>query len=226
MKSFFCLILILNAFILGAPRAQCQQCAKDMRQLPDRISEHIHSKYPHPGLYSEMDGEWFKTVRITPEKYVHIYMYAPASGFYGLYTSYYPNGHKQQSYYFFGSVKIGISKFYNDKGVATEVIDEDAKFEKINKNDIIAILENENWFNRKTGENKIVDNTLTVDGTFYYELLNIISISFTPKDGENNSLWTVFIPSDHNRGWNETTYFIDGYTGEVKKESRYAPVEL
>ena len=114
---------------------------------------------------------------------------------------------------------------FDRHGNLKEVIDEDAKFAEIKWYDIVALLEKEGWFNRKTGEINIrkygIKSPMKPDGRFTYDINYHIHFAFFPAEIKNGRevkppRWLVVI--DEPKVSFKTTYEINGHTGEFTKE--------
>lgn len=163
--------------------------------------------------------------------------YAPACDFYTTYKTFHPNGMlKEKGCYYFRTIAFGEWKYYNENGDLIKVVNEDLKFGKIKPQDIISLLEKESWFNRKTGNNKLLDvpeyilnsdSTCTIidssnfrtDGYFTYEINRLMNVSFDSSNGHPQ--WFVSIEPTALNKWTWTTYTIDGDTGTFEKDVKY-----
>lgn len=163
--------------------------------------------------------------------------YAPACDFYTTYKTFHPNGMlREKGCYYFRTVAFGEWEYYNEHGDLINTINEDTKFGKIKPQDIISLLEKEDWFDRKTGANKLLyapeyilnkDSTYTVinppnfrtDGYFTYEINRWMDVSFDSSNGYTQ--WFVSIEPTAINNWTWTIYKIDGDTGEFEKEVKY-----
>ena len=163
--------------------------------------------------------------------------YAPACDFYTTYKTFHPNGMlKEKGCYYFRTIAFGEWKYYNENGDLIKVVNEDLKFGKIKPQDIISLLEKEGWFNRKTGNNKLLDvpeyilnsdSTCTIidssnfrtDGYFTYEINRLMNVSFDSSNGHTQ--WFVSIEPTALNKWTWTTYTIDGDTGTFEKDVKY-----
>jgi hypothetical protein len=146
--------------------------------------------------------------------------YAPASDCYTIYKRFYPNGVLAEKGSFFGTaVKFGIWEYYDKDEKLIKMVDEDRKFGKIKPRWILSFLEKEGWFNRKTGINKVTNiPKLEVDGNFTREINRWVVILFFPSNDKNShSKWMVIVNPNMQNGWTETTYTINGNTGEFDK---------
>ena len=105
----------------------------------------------------ERDG-WY--IQLHSADWPIIVEYAPADdNVYFVLKNFYPNGMIHNRGKRLGIVKFGLWEHFDRHGNLKEVIDEDAKFAEIKWNDIVALLEKEGWFNRKTGEINIRSRT-------------------------------------------------------------------
>lgn len=160
--------------------------------------------------------------------------YAPACDFYMTYKAFYSNGIlEEKGCCYFSTTKFGEWKYYNENGYLIKTVNEDLKFGKIKPQYIIYLLEEEGWFNRKTGANKLLaspeyilnsDSTYTIidppnfrtDGYFTYEINRWMDISFDSSNGHPQ--WFVSIDPTAITNWTWTIYTIDGDTGTFEKE--------
>jgi len=198
-----------------------------LRQLPDSINPAMMRElYPPPqNTFMEMDGKWYKRIRFAEGDGIYVYIYGPPREFYAVHAFYCPNGKKQIGYQYFGSVGIGTYKRFDEQGNLLESINEDAKFGKIKREYIIALLEKEGFFCRKTGRISFgKDEILPLDGRFYYKLMDYMQIRFIPAEGNNPPEWIIRIYSNFERDWIETTYRVNGETGEFTKKDEYVPM--
>ncbi|WP_373729156.1 hypothetical protein [Bacteroides heparinolyticus] len=151
--------------------------------------------------------------------------YAPAKDFYKIQKKFYPNGIMRRKTILFGGVPIGIYEEYDEAGNLIKLVDEDKKFGKIKPRDIVEFLEKEGWFNRETGENKILKETPhKTDGSFYRDLMKSFFITFTPaviEDGKEVAppKWYIRVTPEMNY-W-MTRYVVNGNTGEFTKKEEY-----
>lgn len=152
--------------------------------------------------------------------------YAPARDFYDIVTDFRPNGMMRSRGKGIGSVKFGIYEEFDENGNLIKLVDEDKKFEKIKPMDIVAFLEKEGWFNRKTGENKVAYSPiLPTNGHFYDKIMGFIRISFISKEDSKteNGFWQITI--EPQRKMYKTHYTIDGDTGRFEKKETFEPRE-
>jgi hypothetical protein len=152
--------------------------------------------------------------------------YPPASDFYYIPRIFYPNGVIKSKAKYFGKVRFDTFEEFDENGYCIKRVDENKKFGEIKREYIIHLLEEEGWFNRKTGENKVTEvSPLKTDGTFYRDIIKYIVIGFIEakcdKSGKEIAPpeWIV----DVRPGLNVyvTLYVINGHTGKYKK-SEYA----
>ncbi|MDR2147491.1 MAG: hypothetical protein LBE91_13635, partial [Tannerella sp.] len=147
--------------------------------------------------------------------------YLPASDFHEIVKFFHLNGNIKSKANFLGSVRFGIYEEYDENGYCIKKVNEDEKFGKIKHEDIIRFLEKEGWFNRKTGENRVADESpLKTDGTFYREIMRYMSIGFikakydaSGKETEPPK-WIIVIEPGFRM--HVTEYTVNGNTGEWK----------
>ncbi len=172
----------------------------------------------------ERDG-WY--IQLHSGGWPVIQEYAPADdNVYYILKNFYPNGiiHKRGKK--IRNVKFGLWEHFDRHGNLKEVIDEDAKFAEIKWYDIVALLEKEGWFNRKTGAINIRSSSAKhasarSDGKFTYKINRLIHFAFFPAEIKNGRevkppRWLVVI--DEPKVSFKTTYEINGHTGEFTKE--------
>jgi hypothetical protein len=174
-----------------------------------------------------MQNDWLFLLRSTSMTYGEI---APANKCFMIYTEFYQSGIIQRRGYMFGNVFFGRWEYYDEQGELVRIVDEDLIFGKIKWTDILALLEKEGWFNRKTGENKILrEPVLPTNGNFYYRLfenLAGIRVGFLPTQNFDGSAgrWSITIEPDFIINYHRIIYRIDGETGEFEKiEELVAP---
>lgn len=120
---------------------------------------------------------------------------------------------------YLGNVSIGYTKYFDEHGNLTQVIDEDRKFGKVKPKDVVNIMEEAGLFNRETGENIVLGKTLKTDGSFYFELIRKLNIYFNPaqysQDGKEISppCWVFSYLYFTTR----IEYIINGNTGEYQR---------
>ncbi|MDR2145969.1 MAG: hypothetical protein LBE91_05885, partial [Tannerella sp.] len=163
------------------------------------------------------------TVRVMnkSEKELDYTDFLPASDFHEIVKFFHLNGNIKSKANFWGSVRFGIYEEYDENGYCIKKVNEDEKFGKIKREDIIRLLEKEGWFNRKTGENKVADESpLKTDGTFYREIMRYMSIGFikakydvSGKETEPPK-WIIVIEPGFRM--HVTEYTVNGNTGEWK----------
>ena len=135
----------------------------------------------------ERDG-WY--IKLFSGGWPEIQEYAPADdNVYYILKNFYPNGiiHKRGKK--IRNVKFGLWEHFDRHGNLKEVIDEDAKFAEIKWHDVIALLEKEGWFNRKTGEINIrnygIKSPMKPNGSFTYDINYHIHFAFFPAEIKN-----------------------------------------
>ena len=164
--------------------------------------------------------------RIAHDRFIFDKIYTPSYDMRVLARTYNPLGILRHSVQGFGSVAVGSRERYDDAGNLLERINENLKFEIIKKDEIIKILEDEGLFNRNTGESIFTINPIETNGLFTEVIMKSISIIFYPRDNDNNPYWKVVIPTAMSRHWIETTYIVDGVTGEVQKSEERIIIEF
>jgi len=155
-------------------------------------------------------------------------IYLPKPEFHVKYKNFYSDGTiKSEGKYIGENIAIEESIFYDEEGNITKV-DEDKKFGAIKREDIIKLLEKEGWFNRKTGENMITeDSILPTNYKPYRNIGRYMDITFKKRvtDKQGNEIeppkWFIEI-NPRNRG-RITNYIIDGNTGEFEKKEKFMP---
>lgn len=150
-----------------------------------------------------------------------IHEYSPASEFYEIYSSYFPDGTLKETYPSVCNLIFDRWRFYDDYEEMYGDIETSTRFwnSSIKKEDIIQLLEDEGWFNRSTGASRIYpDEVLPLTGEFYKRLYKHFRIEFSPnvyKDGEEIKppVWYAFVTPDLDNGLT-TLYTVNGHTGE------------
>ena len=152
--------------------------------------------------------------------------YLPASEFYEIVKFFHQNGAIKSQATFLGSVRFGIYEEYDENGYCIKKVDEDRKFGKIKREDIVKFMEKEGWFNRTTGENKVAkESPLKTDGTFYREIMRYTSIGFIEAKYDTSGKeieplkWRVVIEPRFER--HVIDYTINGNTGKIEKREYY-----
>ncbi len=176
----------------------------------------------------ERDG-WY--IQLHSGGWPQIQEYAPANdNVYYILKNFYPNGMIHNRGKHLGIVKFGLWEHFNPHGKLVKVVDEDAKFAEIKWYDIVALLEKEGWFNRKTGEINLrhcdIKSPMKPDGSFTYDINHNIHFAFFPAEIKNGRevkppVWKVVIYESET--YMETTYEINGHTGEYKKKQEHKP---
>ena len=147
--------------------------------------------------------------------------YLPSSEFYVVAKKFYMNGNIKSKANLFGPVLFGIYEEYDENGYCIKKVNEDEKFGKIKREDVVRFLEKQGWFNRKTGENKVAEESpLKTDGTFYREIRRYIRIGFSRAkyDASGKEIkppeWSIIINPYFKQ--HITEYDINGNTGKYK----------
>jgi len=152
------------------------------------------------------------------------YEFAPAKDFFLIQKMYHGNGTIASRGKRLGNVPFGNWEYFDENGNITKVVDEDAKFGKIKPNDLIRIMEEVGWINRKTGANILSDTLLETDGNFYRTLFFLsndrnMNVYFTPAQiSEKNE--EVQPPRWQFGYLNFSTYIyyeVDGNTGRYER---------
>ena len=172
----------------------------------------------------EKDG-WIVEVKHKEDNCFTITRYAPPFEFYEIYAEYFPDGTVKEQYKLMCDLKFDEWNYYNEKYDRFEMKDEEGKFwnSEIKREDIIEMLEEDGWLNRKTGTSKIYpEETLKTNGEFYRYLKKNISIEYCPalyKEGKEIKppIWYVIIITGTDVK-NKTIYTINGHTGKYTKE--------
>ena len=151
-----------------------------------------------------------------------LHLYAPAADFYMIRKEYYSNGVIKKRGMSMCNLKFGKWECFDKEGDIIKVIDEDKKIKgvEVTREDVLNILEKEGWFNRKTGEQKVLiyEGKIKTDGSFYMKLSRNIHIwldAAVVKNGEEilPPVWGVSISSGVGIKENYV-YNINGHTGE------------
>ena len=149
--------------------------------------------------------------------------YAPASQFYILWKHFHPNGMIWRRCQQFGATRFALYEEFDEQGNLVKLVDEDKKFGKIKPIDIVELLEKEGWFNRETGENKIIsESPLPTNGYFTMKLMGNFNIMFAPAKIENGvevepPQWLVSFIRQSQFYFTKALYRINGNTGEFTK---------
>ena len=209
------LILCINIFTVNTYAQLCDTIGTvDMKKFDYGLVDKYGSRFIQNG--------WLIDISRATMTYKE---FAPANECFWIYTEFYPDGIIKRRFHAFGNVIFGCMELYDLNGNIERVVDEDLKFGKIKWTDIRDLIEKEGWINRETGENKILPRQpiLPTDGNFYYKLFgfgNIIDVGYVPSEDESDiGYWYVTIPSDA-PNWVETTYKINGETGEFEKTEK------
>jgi hypothetical protein len=153
-----------------------------------------------------------------------MYQMAIGGGYYDEYFSdfrrvqkqFYPNGTlKQTSYFYQKNLKVGIWKYYDERGNLIKEVDEDEKFKKskIKINDILRIAEKEGLINLKTGEggtDAIIENdqVITTEAK--------INIMYSENNNNEEPIWYI-ITQDYTLS---IVYKINGITGKMERTEK------
>ena len=149
-------------------------------------------------------------------------MYPPPE-FYKIVKIFYPNGNIEAETKFIGGVEIDTTRYYNEAGYLVKEVYENKKFGAIKPEHILKFLERAGWIDLKTGKGRTI---IKGEGSKLIEYEKcVFELRFEPvgesKSVKNNKvpIWIVFIPnSSKENKWEETTYIIDGETGQVLKK--------
>lgn len=162
------------------------------------------------------------------------YEYAPAKEFYKIIKHYHRNGMIKMRGKILGSARFGIWEYFDEEGNRTQVVNEDAKFGTIGPCEIIKLLENEGWIDRRKGKNKIYlyHADLPTNGYFYKELEPNLRIIFRPACVENDKesrppQWHIWLnlPGGYATHYIyekvHIDYYVNGYTNEFEKKEKH-----
>ena len=237
IRTLYSVIILLNSMTFCY-----SQDTINMRQIKGLYEVGVPEKYD----FEETKGGTKDLIYICDDWLIEVWKkkeaelgickeYSPASDFYKIMKFYHPNGMIKER----GKTMCGIEfdkwEYFDEKGKLVKVDDEDAKYKnvKIKREDVLAILEKDSVFNRKTGEHSIIDkrtvrgrdltNPLKIDGSFYRTLEYYISFQFDPPEiSEGKEIkpptWLVGVeryPESIKR--TTTVYKINGHTGEYNK---------
>ena len=147
------------------------------------------------------------------------YEYLPSPSFLTVYKEFYVNGKlKKKEIYIGENVKVGISRYYDEKGNLIKEVNEDLKFGKIKPQQVLEFLQEKGYINLKTGEGR-----LDKEGQPVFEL------SFN-KEKEKKVWYVTIIKGKFNNypsnfpdigepsAYIPIIYLMDGETGKVRIE--------
>ncbi|PQL92058.1 hypothetical protein C4S77_06750, partial [Apibacter adventoris] len=143
----------------------------------------------------------------------------PSPSFLTVYKEFYANGNlKLKETYIGEHVKVGISRYYDEKGNLIKEVNEDKKFGKIKPQQVLEFLQEKGYINLKTGKGRVDEDGRAVFELYFGEQNKekywIISIvkgipNTDPKNFPEYGEPPAFIPLN---------YVMDGETGKVKIE--------
>ena len=236
MQNWSCLIILLIVFSFNS----CSRNHSD--ENPDNYKTYLFDKYQYEiksdkkvNIQFEQKGWIVELLFKDKNGCTQIREYSPASEFYEIYTEYFKDGTRRETYKSVCNSKFGEWEFYSDSYNMFGSMDMDSRFwnSGVKHTGIIKLLEKEGWFNLQTGENRIYpDEILPVNGEFYKRLHKHIRIEFSPNVYKECKevkppLWYVFItPALDNSP--TTIYTINGHTSEftVTEDPDFSKKEL
>jgi hypothetical protein len=217
MKTVY-FTIIIQALFIGNVCAQLKNDRKMVEKFNYEATEG-GTKY-----VSFKQGDWIIDIRPV----IAQYEYAPAKDFYEIQKLFHKNGMIASRGKFLGHVSFGIWEYFDENGNLTKEVDEDAKFGKIKPKDIVRIMEDVGWINRKTGATILSDTLLSTDGFFYKKV-------FVLSNGRNFQIY--FNPAQFSEKGEEihppqwlfgysddpiyVEYRVDGNTGEYEYFETY-----
>ena len=213
MKKFFYIVLLNSLlFKVYGQNIKCDTMAEKFN----------YEAFGGAREVSLRQGEWIIDIFAGPPGCQ--YEYAPAKDFYMIQKLYHNNGMIASRGKRLGNVPFGIWAYFDENGRLIKEVDEDAKFGKIKPKDVIHIMEEVGWINRKTGENIITGTPLAIDGSFYKKICNYLNgsrldVYFGParfsESGEEIQPTTWEFGYWKNPIY--TYYRIDGNTGKYER---------
>ena len=224
------ILLLMIAVIGGCRKEQKEETENNNYKNIGTIMERNYEKFDFEAAKryatsskTTVEIKMGDTIRVMhlSEKYLCYVDYLPSIDLYTVVKYFYPNGAIKSKANWLGFVRFGTYEEYDENGNCIKKVNEDKKFGGIRRENIVRFLEKEGWFNRKTGENKVAEESpLKTDGSFYREIIRYIDISFVEAryDQYGKEIeppeWSIVINSYSSV--HVTEYKINGNTGECK----------
>ena len=169
--------------------------------------------------YTLPNGNTIFSIGFIKDKKGFQYERLSSPSFLTVYKEFYANGNlKKRETYIGENVKVGISRYYDEKGNLIKEVNEDLKFGKIKPQQVLEFLQEKGYINLKTGEGRLDKEGQPVFELSFNEEKEKKVWYITIIKGKLNNDPSNFPDIGEPSAYIPIIYIMDGETGKVRIE--------